>query len=86
MKECGRQAAEEATFARTGRLASMKRPITSAIVYLLACRSLTDSPVDVDKSLRSLATASEMSSMEALITAHAVPIVEDVCAVRSLCY
>lgn len=88
MKGCGRQVAEEATFASTGRLASMERPIKSAVVYLLACRSLTDSPIDVDKSLRSLASASDMSSMETLVTAHAEQIVEGICAVRTIhvCY
>ncbi|CAM9154418.1 unnamed protein product, partial [Pylaiella littoralis] len=80
MERCGRQVAEEATFARTGRLASTEGPITSALVYLLACRSLTDSPIEVDESLRSLAAASDMSSMEALVAAHAEKIVESICA------
>lgn len=88
MERCGRQAAEEATFARTGRLASTEGPITSALVYLLACRSLTDSPIEVDESLRILAAASDMSSMEALVAAHAEKIVESICAVRTkhLCF
>lgn len=88
MKGCGRQAAEEATFASTGRLASMERPITSAVVYLLAYRSLTDSPIEVDKGLRDFAAASNMDSIEAFVTAHAEKIVESVCAVRNyfLCH
>lgn len=88
MKGCGRQAAEEATFASTGRLASMERPIISAVVYLLACRSLAESPIEVDKSLREFAAASDLSSIEALVTVHAEKIVESKCAVRNkhLCY
>lgn len=83
MKGRGRQTAEEAAFSNTGRLASMERPMKSALAYLLACRSLTSSPVDVDKSLRSLAAASDMDSLEVLVSAHAVKLAESMCEVRT---
>lgn len=79
----GRQTAEEVAFANTGRLASMARPIKSALAYLLACRSLAISPADVDKSLRSLAAASDVESVESLVSAHAEKLVESVCEVRT---
>lgn len=81
MEGRGRQTAEEAAFANTGRLATMERPIKSALAYLLACRSLTKSPVDVDKSLRSLAAASDMDNVEALVSAHAEKLAESICEV-----
>eukprot|EP00903_Cladosiphon_okamuranus_P014433 g13393.t1 len=76
---CGRRTAEEAAFANTGRLASMERPIQSALRYLLACRSLISSPVDVDKGLRSLAAAGGMETVEALVSAHAEKLAESIC-------
>lgn len=82
MEGRGRQTAEEGAFANTGRLASMERPIKSALRYLLACRSLTSSPVDVDKGLRSLAAASGMESVEGLVSAHAETLAESICEVR----
>lgn len=83
MEGRGRQIAEEVAFANTGRLASMERPIKYALAYLLACTSLSSSPVDVDKSLRSLAAASDMESVEALVIANAEKLTESVCEVRT---
>lgn len=83
MEGRGRQIIEGAAFANTGRLASMERPIKSALGYLLACRSLTSSPVDVEKGLWSLAAASDMESVEGLVSAHAEKLAEIMCEVRT---
>lgn len=86
MKACGRQATEELTFGSTGRLLSMKRPIKSAIKYLLACRRLDDSPNEIDLVLSTLAVASGMASMEQLIAANAEDIIDEISEVReTLC-
>lgn len=82
MKGRGRQTAEEAAFANTGRLATMERPIRSALKYLLACRRLTDSPVEVDESLRSLAVASDTSEIEIFVNDHAENLAKTICEVR----
>lgn len=82
MEGRGRQTAEEAAFANTGRLSSMGRSIESSLAYLLACRRLTTSPVAVDKGLRSLAAASGMETVEGLVSAHAEKLAESMCEVR----
>ncbi|CAM9309283.1 unnamed protein product, partial [Hapterophycus canaliculatus] len=78
LKLCGSQATEERTFASTGRLAAMKRPIKSAIKFLLACRRLDDSPFETDLVLGSLAAASGMATAEQLIAANAEDIINEV--------
>ncbi len=81
MKGRGRQTAEEAAFADTGRLESMERPIRSALKYLLACRNLTGSPVEVDESLRSLAAASDTGEIEIFVSDHAENLAQTICEV-----
>ncbi|CAM9489910.1 unnamed protein product, partial [Scytosiphon promiscuus] len=78
IKECGLQAIEERTFASTGRLSSMKRHITAAIKFLLACRRVDGSSIEVDIALNSLAAASGMASMELLIAENAGDIIDEV--------
>lgn len=82
MKGRGRQTAEEAAFANTGRLASMERPIRSALKYLLACRGLAASPLEVDESLNSLAAASDTSGIETFVAGQAENLAESICEVR----
>lgn len=82
MKARGRQNAEAAFFARTGRLASMDRPILSILLYLLACTRLTDCPVEVDKSLKCLAQACDLSSIEVLVVFFSEKLAERINTVR----
>lgn len=82
MKSHGRQAAVETTFAGTGRLSSVERPVTSAVAYLLACTSLGDSPSEVVECLRSLAKACDFVDEQALVAAQTMKLVEGICEVR----
>lgn len=86
IKKCGRLAAEKATFAVTGRLASLERPTRYIIAYLLACRSLEDSPIDVDECFSNLAKAYDFENMEELVNTHAAKLVEGICEVRNAFY
>lgn len=82
IKSRGRLTVEGAAFTGTGRLASLQRPIRSAVAYVLACRSLDNSPSEIDECLNTLAMASAFGDTEALITAYAGNLVEDACNVR----
>lgn len=84
VKSRGRVAVEGAAFTGTGRLASLDRPIRSAVTYILAYRRLEDSPLEIDECLSNLAMAFDLDDTEALITAYAGHLVEDVCNVRTI--
>lgn len=86
MKTHGRQAAVESTFAGTGRLSSMERPVASAVAYLLACKSLGDSPSEVMECFKSLAKACDLIDEQELVAAHATKLVETICEVRNCVY
>lgn len=73
---------EQDIFAGTGRLASMKCPIQIAVQYLLACKSLEDSPIEVDACFNSFAKASDVIDTETLVTGYAGKLVDYICEVR----
>lgn len=84
VKSRGRVAVEGSAFTVTGRLASLDRPIRSAVAYILAYRGLEDSAFEIDECVSNLAMAFDFDDTEALITAYARHLVEDICNVRTI--
>lgn len=80
----GQRATLEATYLKTGRLASIRRPVQSIVEYLLVCGSLGDVQSEVVSCLSDLADAHRATDIETFVADHAQALVEFVSQVRVL--